>query len=68
MAEAKILMTREQVQELAAISCSTIYKLMKQDQFPKPIKVGRYAVRWYRAEVMDWLEARPRATGIHQAA
>ena len=61
MSETKILITREEVSEMAAISCSTIYKLMKREQFPKPIKIGRHAVRWYRSEVIAWLEERPRA-------
>lgn len=33
------------------------YKLIKDGQFPKPIKLGRSS-RWRQSEVEDWLEER----------
>ena len=64
----KILVNCKQVQQLAGIGRSSIYKLMNDNQFPRPVKISSYGVRWYRAEVLAWIESRPRATGQLNAA
>lgn len=33
------------------------YKLIKENKFPKPIKLGR-ASRWFKSEVEKWLKER----------
>ncbi len=38
-----------------------IYKMMSEDRFPKPIKLGRSS-RWYLTEIRAWLQAQPRKT------
>ncbi|HIE5768611.1 TPA: helix-turn-helix transcriptional regulator [Proteus mirabilis] len=35
------------------------YKLIKDGQFPKPIKLGRSS-RWYKCEIEEWLEKKIR--------
>ena len=57
------LLTRPQVEQRVQLTCSTIYRLMREGRFPLPIKVGPQAVRWRSDELADWIEARPRATG-----
>ena len=57
------LLTRPQVEQKVQLTCSTIYRLMREGRFPLPIKVGPQAVRWRSDELADWIEARPRATG-----
>ena len=42
-----------------------IYKLLRQDQFPRPAKIGRASV-WAQSEITDWIKDRlesPRHTG-----
>lgn len=39
----------------------TLYKWMREDRFPKPIKIGARAVGWFDSEVNDWIKSRPRA-------
>lgn len=56
-------LTRSEVENLCGLSRSTIYRLMRQDQFPVPIKVGPRAVRWLSTEVEGYLKSRPRAEG-----
>ena len=48
---------------MTTLSPSTIYRLMREEDFPEPIKIGPRAVRWRREEVEEWLASRPRAKG-----
>ncbi len=63
-----ILLTRQQVEALCRLSTSSIYRLMHDELFPEPIRVGRRAVRWYASEVDAWLASRPRATSDRPVA
>ena len=56
-------LTRSEVESWCGLSRSTIYRLMRQDQFPVPVKVGPKAVRWLSSEVEEYLKSRPRAEG-----
>ena len=55
------LLRRQQVEEITGLSRSSIYRLMKSGEFPRPVKVGPAAVRWRESDIMDWLESRPRS-------
>lgn len=33
------------------------YQLMKNGEFPKPVKLGR-ASRWFKSEVENWVQAK----------
>ena len=59
----QILIDRREVELLTGISRSAIYSLMRKGHFPEPLKISIQCVRWRRAEVLDWVEALPRATG-----
>lgn len=52
------LIRRKEVERLTALSRSRIYDLLKQDLFPKPVRLGAMSVAWIQAEVFDWIEAR----------
>jgi prophage regulatory protein len=49
---------RPEVQTIAALSRSGLYRAMAESGFPKPIKVGPRRVAWIHAEVVEWLNAR----------
>lgn len=57
------LLTRAEVEAHVGLSCSAIYRLMRQDAFPVPIQIGPRAVRWKSSEIAAFIESRPRATG-----
>lgn len=57
------LLTRQEVQSRCRIGRSSIYRLMREDCFPKPIRVGLRAVRWLESEIEKYLSNRPRADG-----
>lgn len=49
------------VQELTGLGRSTIYKLMDEADFPRPVKVTGKTVRWPEKAVEEWLASRPLA-------
>lgn len=59
------LLRRREVEEMTGLSRSSIYRLMRAQEFPVAIKVGPAAVRWKEGDITGWLESRPLATGEH---
>ena len=53
----RILRMREVMQRIG-LSRSTIYKLMENDDFPRPMKLGSQAIGWRDADVEAWIESR----------
>ncbi len=49
---------RRDVEKLVGLSRSTLYAMMAEGSFPKPIKLGKRAVGWREVDVLDWLESR----------
>lgn len=45
------------------LSRSSIYLLMSQSLFPRPIRVGKRAVAWNSQTLLDWINARPTSKG-----
>lgn len=52
------LVTRGEVRRLTSLSVTSIYRLMKRDQFPRPIRISQMRVAWLLSEVCDWIEQR----------
>jgi prophage regulatory protein len=44
-------------------SRSTIYQLISQMKFPKPISIGDRAVAWVEADIDAWIAARIEGAG-----
>ena len=57
------LLRRRQVEEITSMSRSSIYRLMQEGEFPRPVRVGPGAVRWKASDLTAWLESRPVARG-----
>ena len=57
------MLRRGEVEKICGLARSTIYRLMRQGDFPEPRRLGPRAVRWPAAEIEIWLAERPRATG-----
>ncbi|MDP2242169.1 MAG: AlpA family phage regulatory protein [Burkholderiales bacterium] len=50
-----------EVCEVLGLSRSTIYKLISEGRFPKPVQIGARAVRWRVEQVEAWRdEPKPR--------
>ncbi len=56
------LLRRREVEKITAMSRSSIYRLMHEDEFPRPVRVGPAAVRWKASDITAWIESRPLAT------
>ena len=48
-------MTVQEVAEVLAVSVQTVWKLVKQEGFPQPVRYNRKLVRWKKSEVMKYL-------------
>ena len=57
------LLRRREVEKITGISRSSIYRLMPDGEFPRPVKVGPAAVRWRESDITAWVESRPVADG-----
>lgn len=50
---------RPDVEALTGLSTSTIYKMMGEGQFPRPIRLTKKAVAWPEDQIINWLNSRP---------
>lgn len=54
----KTLIKISEVSNRAGICKSYIYKLISQNRFPRPVKVGSRAIAFVESEVDEWVDAR----------
>ena len=52
------LLRLAEVRSRVPYSRSTIYQLIAQSKFPKPINLGGRAVAWIESEIDEWIAAR----------
>jgi len=62
------LITRQEVEERTGLSRSTIYRLMASNEFPKPVKISRRAVRWSLKDILDYIRSRLRGSNSDEEA
>lgn len=49
------LMRLEEVCETAGIGKTSVYKLIGEGAFPKPVNICGRAVRWVSTEIQSWI-------------
>ena len=52
------IMRRPEVEASTGLSRSTLYAMMTEGEFPRPIRLGKRAVGWPEIAIADWLESR----------
>ncbi len=52
------LLRRPEVEQIVGAGTSTLYKMIREGNFPKPVKITTAAVRWRLSEINAWIEAR----------
>lgn len=52
------IMRRPAVEDAVGLSRSSIYLMMSEGRFPKPIRIGRRAVGWPEGAIQRWLDER----------
>ena len=55
-----ILINVKQVMHVTGLCKAAIYASMAKGDFPRPVKVGPQSVRWFRDEIVEWIQKRPR--------
>jgi prophage regulatory protein len=58
------LLTRKQVEQVVGLSRSSIYLMQSRGGFPRPIRVGKRAVRWRASDINNWIESRTRTFSL----
>ncbi|AMO67389.1 phage transcriptional regulator, AlpA [gamma proteobacterium BDW918] len=54
----EILLRRKQIEACTGLSRSTIYALMGEGKFPKPIPLAGRTVAWTQSSVDKWIAGR----------
>jgi prophage regulatory protein len=49
---------RPDVQRVTGLPCSTLYEMMSDGRFPKPVPLGGQKVAWIESEIIDWQKRR----------
>ena len=55
------LLDRHEVERMVRMPRSSLYQAMAENDFPRPIRVGKRSVRWFEDEILKWMESRERA-------
>ncbi|MEO0946246.1 MAG: AlpA family phage regulatory protein [Pseudomonadota bacterium] len=52
---------RPEVKKIVGLSDSSIYRLMSEGKFPRPVKMGDRAVAWSATSLREYLDGRESA-------
>ena len=52
------ILRRPEVEGRTGLSRSTIYEMMAEGTFPRPLRLGKRAVGWTEAAIAEWLASR----------
>ena len=50
------------VEKFTGLSRASIYRLMREGKFPRPVRLGERAVTWTIDDLEIWAENRPKAS------
>ncbi len=59
---APVFLRMPTVMRMTGLGRSTIYRLIADQKFPSPVRLGPRAVAWRRSDLDRWSEARPAVT------
>ena len=51
------ILRRTELEQRLGLSRSSIYKMMDEGEFPRPVRIGRRAVGWLAEDIENWFEA-----------
>ncbi|WP_201302593.1 helix-turn-helix transcriptional regulator [Sphingomonas sp. T1] len=57
------LLRRQEVLDRVGLSRSLVYQMMKDNRFPRPLRLGKRAVAWSEAAINEWVANRPLSNG-----
>ncbi|XHS77118.1 helix-turn-helix transcriptional regulator [Burkholderiaceae bacterium UC74_6] len=47
------------VLRITGLGRSTIYRMVADNRFPRPVRIGQRAIAWRRSDLESWGKARP---------
>lgn len=50
--------------QLTGLRKSTIYSMIRDGEFPRPVQIGRRAVAWRQGDLDAWIRTRRTSTAI----
>ena len=56
------LLRRQEVEDLTGLSRASIYRLISEGEFPRPVRVSAAGVRWRSTDIAAWIQSRPLST------
>ncbi len=59
MAEEKRFLRLPEVLKRTALSRTSIWRMMKRNEFPRNVRLGARAVAWRESDVEKWMDTRP---------
>ena len=57
MEEPDRLLRMEEILAMLGISESTLRRMIDEGRFPKPIYIAQRSPRWWRSEILKWIES-----------
>lgn len=51
------ILRRPEVETRTGLSRSTIYAMISDGSFPKPVRLGKRAVGWRESDIASWLSS-----------
>lgn len=54
-----ILWDRKVVEQVVGLKTTALYRAIKEEGLPKPIKVGARRSMWRKSDVLAWIDSRP---------
>ena len=62
------LIRRKELEDRIGLARSTIYRMINEGMFPRPVRIGRRAVAWLESDIERWIAARPAADPTEHSA
>jgi len=59
------IMSPKEVMTLTSLKRTALYTKVRDNQFPKPLKLGARAVGWRESDVLAWIDSLMPAEGTH---
>lgn len=63
----KTILRISQVMQLTGLAKSTLYKYIKNNEFPVPIQLGVRTVGWLEGDIFEWIQKRINKSPKYQA-
>lgn len=52
----QVLLKIKQVLELVPVGKTTLYKMIDDGKFPRPIRLSERAVAWRKSDILQWID------------